>query len=40
MTFDELLSMTQVTPGAVLDAKAHLRMHACYCEAVVARRVL
>ena len=29
MTFDELLSVTQVTAAAALAAKARLRMHAC-----------
>ena len=30
MTFDELLSVTQVKLPAVPDAKACLRMHACF----------
>ena len=29
MTFDELLSMTQVVSATVPDAKARLRTHAC-----------
>ena len=29
MTFDELLSMTQVKAAALSDARACLRMHVC-----------